>query len=124
MGAFADGRGTADNRPWHGSAALPLRTLRNGAHLQDLAFKARGPVTEERVNAVYNRLEQRFRAAGSWQRPIVTSEGWDVQRLGLNQRDIEWLVGLRWSLVGVATSLARRMRGWRRSVRGSESPCA
>ena len=59
-------------------------------------------MTDEQVNVFSNRLEQRFRAEGSCQRPIVTSEGWDVQRLGLDQRDIKGLAGLRWSLVGVA----------------------
>ena len=59
-------------------------------------------MTEEQVDAFYNRLEQRFRAAASWQRPIVPSEGWGLQRLGLNWHDIKWPAGLRWSLVGVA----------------------
>ena len=76
--------------------------FKNGAHPQDLVFKANGPVTDDQVESFYKRLEQRFTGRGRWQRPIVTGDGWDVQHLGLNQRDMEWLAGLRWSLEGVA----------------------
>ena len=76
--------------------------FRNGAGPQDLIFKAAGIVTEEQVADFYRRMEQRLSGAGRWQRPIVTGDGWDVQRLGLSQRDMEWIGGLRWSLEGVA----------------------
>lgn len=76
--------------------------FRNGAQPQDLIFRARGPVTDDQVNDFYKRLEQRFTGPARANRPIVTGEGWDVQRLGLNQRDMEWVAGLRWSLEGIA----------------------
>ncbi|MDE2764996.1 MAG: phage portal protein [Chloroflexota bacterium] len=76
--------------------------FRNGAGPQDLIFKASGIVTEEQVADFHRRMEQRLSGPGRWQRPIVTGDGWDVQRLGLSQRDMEWVGGLRWSLEGVA----------------------
>ena len=76
--------------------------FRNSASPQDLVFRARGPVTDEQVAEFYQRLEQRFTGPAKANRPIVTGEGWEVERLGLNQRDMEWLSGLRWSLEAVA----------------------
>ena len=76
--------------------------FRNGAQPQDLVFRARGPVTDDQVADFYARLEQRFTGPSRAHRPIVTGDGWEVQRLGINQRDMEWLAGLRWSLEGVA----------------------
>ncbi len=76
--------------------------FRNGAQPQDLVFQARGPVTDDQVADFYSRMEARHVGPSRAQRPIVTGDGWDVQRLGLNQRDMEWLSGLRWALEGVA----------------------
>ena len=59
--------------------------FRNGAHPQDMVFRARGPVTDEQVSEFYSRLEQRFSGPSKAHRPIVTGDGWEVQRLGLNQ---------------------------------------
>ena len=76
--------------------------FRNGAQPQDMVFRARGQVTDEQVADFYSRLDARFTGPGRAHRPIVTGEGWEVQRLGINHRDMEWLAGLRWSLEGVA----------------------
>ena len=76
--------------------------FRNGAQPQDIVFRAHGQVTDEQVAAFYSRLDARFTGPQRAQRPIVTGEGWEVQRLGINHRDMEWLSGLRWSLEGVA----------------------
>ena len=76
--------------------------FRNGAQPQDLVFRARGPVTDDQVSDFYSRIEARHTGPSRAMRPIVTGDGWDVQRLGLSQRDMEWLSGLRWSLEGVA----------------------
>lgn len=76
--------------------------FRNGAQPQDIVFRATGPVTDVQVAEFYSRLEARHTGPSRAHRPIVTGDGWDVQRLGLNQRDMEWLAGLRWSLEGVA----------------------
>lgn len=76
--------------------------FRNGAHPQDLVFRSKGPITDDQVAEFYARLEQRFSGPGKAHRPIVTGDGWEVERLGLNQRDMEWAAGLRWSLEGIA----------------------
>ena len=76
--------------------------FRNGAQPQDLVFRANSPVTDGQVAEFYSKLEARYVGPSRAQRPLVTGDGWDVQRLGLNQRDMEWLAGLRWSLEGVA----------------------
>ncbi len=76
--------------------------FRNGANPQDLVFRAQGPVTDEQVEEFYSRLEARFSGPSRAHRPIVTGGGWEVERLGLNQRDMEWLAGLRWGLESVA----------------------
>ena len=81
--------------------------FRNGAQPQDLIFRARGPVTDDQVAEFYSRLETRYTGAAKAHRPIVTGDGWEVDRLGINHRDMEWLAGLRWSLEGVAHSLRR-----------------
>ena len=76
--------------------------FRNGAQPQDIVFRARGQVTDEQVAEFYSRLDARFTGPARAQRPIVTGEGWEVQRLGINHRDMEWVAGMRWSLEGVA----------------------
>ena len=59
-------------------------------------------MTDEQVNEFYARLEARYSGLNKAHRPIVTGEGWEVQRLGLSHRDMEWLAGLRWNLETVA----------------------
>ncbi|MDA1035278.1 MAG: phage portal protein [Chloroflexi bacterium] len=76
--------------------------FRNGANPQDLVFHAKGAITDDQVSEFYARLDQRFSGPGKANRPMVTGEGWEVERLGLNQRDMEWAAGLRWSLEGIA----------------------
>ena len=76
--------------------------FRNGAHPQDLIFKAQGPLTDDQVAQFYSRLDARFGGPSKAHRPMVTSDGWEVTSLGMNQRDMEWINGLRWSLEGVA----------------------
>ena len=97
---MAAGRLTADM----GIDALRFNRefFRNGANPQDLVFRAKGPVTDDQVSEFYARLEQRFAGPSKAHRPIVTGDGWEVERLGLNQRDMEWAAGLRWSLEGIA----------------------
>ena len=97
---MAAGRLTADM----GIDALRFNRefFRNGAHPQDMIFKAKGPLTDDQVSEFYARLEQRFSGPAKANRPIVTGDGWEVERLGLNQRDMEWSAGLRWSLEGIA----------------------
>lgn len=97
---MAAGRLTADM----GIDALRFNRefFRNGAQPQDMVFKAKGPLTDDQVSEFYARLEQRFAGPAKAHRPIVTGDGWEVERLGLNPRDMEWSAGLRWSLEGVA----------------------
>lgn len=76
--------------------------FRNGAQPQDIVFRSHGPVTDAQLSEFYARIESRHTGPDRAHKPLVTGDGWDVQRLGLNQRDMEWLSGLRWSLEGVA----------------------
>jgi HK97 family phage portal protein len=76
--------------------------FRNGAHPQDLVFTVKGSLTDDQIDQFYARLDDRFSGPLKAHRPLVTTEGWEVERIGLNQRDMEWAAGLRWSLEGIA----------------------
>lgn len=100
LSPLAAGRLTADM----GMDALRFNRefFRNGAQPQDLVFTVKGALTDDQLDQFYKRIEDRFTGPSKAHRPIVTGEGWGVERVGLNQRDMEWAAGLRWSLEGTA----------------------
>ena len=71
---------------------------RNSALPGDLAITTEETPTEEEVAEFYDRWESRFRGAGNAHRPILLSKGMDAKRLGISQRDMEFVRGLQWSV--------------------------
>ncbi len=74
----------------------------NSATPGDLAITSEQTPSEEEVAEFYDRWESRFRGSKRSHRPLLLSSGMDVKRLGLSQRDMEFVEGLRWSLEEVA----------------------
>ncbi len=72
--------------------------FKNGARPQDLVFRTHSPLEEAELEEFTVRLAERYSGPGREQRPIVTSDDWEVERLGLDKREMEWLSGLRWGL--------------------------
>ncbi|MEX2598384.1 MAG: phage portal protein, partial [Dehalococcoidia bacterium] len=76
--------------------------FRNGAHPQDLVFKAGPMLSQEQLDHFQTQLDSRYSGPGKAHRPLVTPSDWEIKQLGLSHRDMEWLAGLRWNLETVA----------------------
>ncbi len=74
----------------------------NSAMPADLAITTQETPTDEEVADFYERWESRFRGSGRAHRPVLLSRGMDAKRLGLSQKDMEFLAGLRWTVDEVA----------------------
>ena len=78
--------------------------FKNNAVPADLVFYAEGPLDPERVREFYDRLESRFQGPKNAHRPMI----WDLnagakpERLGLTQRDMEFMAALNWTVEDVA----------------------
>ena len=78
--------------------------FKNNAVPADLVFYAEGPLDPERVQEFYDRLESRFQGPKNAHRPMI----WDLnagakpERLGLTQRDMEFMAALNWTVEDVA----------------------
>ena len=97
--------------------------FRNGAQPQDLVFRANGPVTDGQITEFYSKLEARHTGPGRAHLPLVTGDAWDVQRLGLNQRDMEWLAGCGGAWRALRACTASRCRCWRTSATRRSTTC-
>ena len=91
----------------HGRAPLQPRVLPQ----RRPAAGHRLPLARPRHRRATLRVLRPHRVAPRRPRPRPPSarhrDGWDVQRLGLSQRDMEWLAGLRWSPRGRRPRLRR-----------------
>lgn len=78
--------------------------FRNGAVPQDLVFTVQGPVTEDQVEDFYRRLEKRHSKPENAHRPMVwdLTQGGKPERLGLSQRDMEFISALQWTVEDAA----------------------
>ena len=78
--------------------------FQNGAMPQDVIFTVQGPVTEEEVNDFYKRLEKRFSGPQNAYRPMLwdLSQGAKPEKLGLSQRDMEFIEGLNYTIEDAA----------------------
>jgi len=76
----------------------------NGALPQDLIFQVDGPVTEDEVEAFYQRLEKRHKGVSNAHRPMLwdLSQGAKPQTLGLNHRDMEFMAALNFTVEDAA----------------------
>ncbi len=59
-------------------------------------------MTETEVEEFYDRWEKRYRGPAKAHRPAIASFVKDVKTLGFNQREMEFIQGLRWSLEEVS----------------------
>ena len=75
--------------------------FRNSAQL-DLIFTTEEAMSDEEVDDFYQRWEKRFKGAGNAHRPAIASFIKDIKTLGFNQREMEFIQGLRWSLEEVS----------------------
>ena len=75
----------------------------NSAVPSDVAITYPGVLGDEEVQAFYKRWDERFRGANNAHRPILLQGmGVDAKRIGLSQRDMEFLAGLRWTVEDAA----------------------
>ena len=82
------------NRDYFANSAMPA----------DLAITIDHHVQEDEINDLMARWEQRYRGAGKWHRPGVLARGMDIKKLGVAQRDMEFLGTLDWSVAEVSRS--------------------
>ena len=68
-----------------------------GVNPGDLVFLSKGPLTDEQVAEFYERLDQRFKGPVKGHRPLIVGEG-EVQKLGMSQRDMEFLGTLNFTI--------------------------
>lgn len=78
--------------------------FKNGALVQNLAFLFQGTLTQVQVDDFYRRIEDRHSTPDNAQRPIVGDNGADVKNLGLTNREMEWMAGLKWTKDDVLTA--------------------
>jgi HK97 family phage portal protein len=76
------------------------RFFRNGAMPQDIVYVMQGPVDQDEIDAFYASLDQRHAGAGNAHRPMVIdlTESGEPKRLGISQRDMEFLGSLNFSV--------------------------
>ena len=80
----------------HAAVLFNRNFFLNGAMPQDLIFPVQGPIPDEEIEDFYRRLEKRHRGAAKAHRPMIwdLSQGGKPERLGLSQRDMEFMAGL------------------------------
>lgn len=78
--------------------------FKNGAMPQDLIFIANGPLVDEEVQDFYQRLEKRHQGVSKAHRPMIwdMSQGAEPKRLGLTQRDMEFMAALNFTVEDAA----------------------
>ncbi len=75
--------------------------LRNSAR-PDFLLLTNQEMNDSELEDFYARWEQRYQGSGNARRPAVASAVRDVKTLGLSNRDIDFIQGLRWSLEEVS----------------------
>ncbi len=80
------------------------RFFTNSAQPQGLIFFADGPVSDEERQDFYDRLDERFKGAENAYRPMIwdKSTGSPPVNLGLNQRDMEFMDTLKYTIEDAA----------------------
>lgn len=76
-------------------------TFRNGA-IPDYILLGEQDLTEAQAEEFYRRWEERFKGPERAHRPAITSAIRDVKPLAFNQREMEFIEGLRWSVKDVS----------------------
>ena len=75
--------------------------FRNSAQ-PDMIFTTEESMSEEEVEDFYQRWEKRYQGPGNAHRPAIASFIKDIKTLGFNQREMEFIQGLCWSLEDVS----------------------
>ena len=75
--------------------------FRNAAQ-PDFVMLTNENMTETEVEEFYDRWEKRYRGPAKAHRPAIASFVKDIKTLGFNQREMEFIQGLRWSLEEVS----------------------
>ena len=75
--------------------------FRNSAQ-PDVIFTTDESMTDEEVEDFYQRWGKRYRGPANAHRPAIASFIKEIKTLGFNQRDMEFIQGLRWSLEDVS----------------------
>ena len=75
--------------------------LRNSAQPDFLLLTAE-TMTDKEIEEFYNRWEARYRGPANARRPAIANFVQDIKTLGFNQRDMDFIRGLRWSLEEVS----------------------
>ena len=75
--------------------------FRNSAQ-PDMIFTTDEAMNDEEVEEFYQRWEKRYKGPGNAHRPAIASFIKDIKSLGFNQREMEFIQGLRWSLEDVS----------------------
>ncbi len=68
----------------------------------DLILTTEESMTDDEVSAFYDRWESRYQGPANAHRPAIASFIKDVKPIGLTQREMEFVQGLRWSLEDVS----------------------
>jgi phage portal protein BeeE len=75
--------------------------FRNGA-IPDYIFLADQELTETQAQEFYRRWENRFQGPDRPHRPAIVSSVRDIRPLAFNQREMEFIEGMRWAVKDVA----------------------
>ena len=78
--------------------------FKNGALIQNLAFMFQNELTQVQVDDFYRRVDERHAGSSNAQRPFLADRGTDVKNLGLTNREMEWMAGLKWTKDDVMTA--------------------
>lgn len=102
LSPLAPGRLSADMG--HDAIRFNREFFRNGAMPQDIIFLANGPLVDEEVEAFYKNLEKRHKGPKNAHRPMIwdLTQGAKPERLGITQRDMEFMAALNFTLEDVA----------------------
>lgn len=79
--------------------------FKNSATPSDIAITFPTSLTDEEVDSFYKRWDKRFRGAGNAHRPLLVAasgQGVGVSRIGISQKEMEFLAGLRWTVEDAA----------------------
>jgi len=90
--------------------------FKNAATPQDVIFRTEHQITDDLYDEFMERLEARHRSPDKAHRPMLLGDGMDAKRLGMNQRDMEFLATLNFTV----QEAARVWRVWPQMLMSEE----
>jgi HK97 family phage portal protein len=78
--------------------------FRNNAMPSDVVFYSNDPISQEQYEDFMARLDERYRGTAKAHRPLLwdLSAGQKPERLGLSQKDMEFMAALQWTVTDAA----------------------